>query len=581
MCGVVGLVGDGGSTASLRAAMAALSHRGPDDEGEFVDPAARVWLGHRRLSILDLSSAGRQPMSDPSGRYQLVFNGEIYNYVELRAALRGYDFRTGTDSEVLLAAFTKWGAGCLDRLIGMFTFLVWDRTDNSLFVARDRFGVKPCYYSELPGGGLAVASEIKALHAAGAARRPDTTAWASYLTFGTHDTGSRTFWSGVQRLEAGHFLMWKNDAATITRWYDLAEAVGDDFDERTDVEVATEYTALLEESIALRFRADVPVGINLSGGLDSSALLAGVHAVQGEDSDVRAFTFITGDDRYDELPWVEQMLAQTAHPSTVACLSVDEVPALAESVQASQDEPFGGLPTLAYARLFEAAATAGVTVLLDGQGMDEQWAGYDYYRSLGSSPAPLIQGSSASPVRAECLAPEFRELARREDASPRLGDQLRNAQVRDIEVNKLPRALRFNDRVSMRVGRELREPFLDHRLVELAIRQPARRKIDEATGKVFLRGLVGTHLPARVVEAPKRPLQTPQREWLRGPLRAWATERAEDALASGWFDPAKMRAALSEYMSGVGDNSFFVWQWISVALAAQTPAPLTYEGASP
>jgi asparagine synthase (glutamine-hydrolysing) len=544
--------------------VASLSHRGPDGQGIHRDGDAA--LGHTRLSIIDLSDCGLQPMSDPSGRWWIAFNGEIYNYLELRSAL-SWDFRTHTDTEVLLAAYATWGPACLERLLGMFAFLIWDSQERRLFAARDRFGVKPLYLHE-SDGTLRVASEIKALHAAGVPARPDVVAWASYLSHGLHDHSEGTFWESVRALPGGCFLTWQGGKTSVSRWYDLAGRIDPEPDRRTDGEVREEYRALLEESVRLRFRSDVPVGINLSGGLDSSTLLGLVQQVQGPESDIQAFTFVTGDPDYDELPWVEQMLARTRHPLVVCSLSPEEVPALAESVARSEDEPFGGLPTLAYARLFERAREAGVIVLLDGQGMDEQWAGYDYYRTVGDGTVSLIQGTQQRSVRPECLTPGMHALAERPELPTPFPDRLRNLQYRDIRYTKIPRALRFNDRISMRSSTELREPFLDHRLVELALRQPDERKIRDGQQKWMLRSLVGELLPKGVVEAPKRPLQTPQREWLRGPLREWATGQIERALESGWLDADAVRREWRAYCAGEGDNSFFVWQWISLGLLA-------------
>ena len=220
-----------------------------------------------------------------------------------------------------------------------------------------------------------------------------------------------------------------------------------------------------------------------------------------------AFTFVTGDPQYDELPWVEEMLRHTHH-SLVACsLNAAQVPDLAEEIQHFQDEPFGGIPTLAYAKVFEAARSRDIIVLLDGQGMDEQWAGYDYYRSAGVGDATIIQGSHEKPTRPGCLQPEFSALARVITPEQPYPDRLRNLQYRDAFYTKIPRALRFNDRISMRASTELREPFLDHRLFELAFRQPEARKINAETGKVFLRKIISPYMPANVSLAPKRALQ--------------------------------------------------------------------------
>jgi asparagine synthase (glutamine-hydrolysing) len=552
--------------------MAALPHRGPDDTGFYLDPGGNAALGHNRLSILDLSAAGHQPMSDPTGKLQLVFNGEIYNYLELRAQLPDYPYQSRTDTEVFLAAYQRWGEACLEHFIGMFAFILWDEAKQQLFAGRDRFGIKPLYYHAAPNGSLLLASEIKALQAAGAGREPDEASWATYLAEGLYDHSELTFWSGIRSLQPGCKLTWCSGILTVGRWYDLAEKVSEQ-DPRPEETVMQEYSALLRQSVEFRFRSDVPVGINLSGGLDSSVLLSLVQQIQGAESDVKAFTFVTGDPAYDETPWVGQMLAQTKHPSVLCRLAANDVPRLAESVQYHQDEPFGGIPTLAYARLFEEARARGVIVLLDGNGMDEQWAGYDYYQSaLQGKAAGLVQGTQQKPVRPECLLPEFASLASEASFPSSSADVLRDLQIRDIVHTKIPRATRFNDRISMRVSTELREPFLDHRLVELALRQPKERKIRGSTRKALLRKLATRLAPAGLVEAPKRALQTPQREWLRGPLAEWAGDQIEMALRTRggtWLDEKKVCSSWQAYLRGESDNSFYVWQWISIGLLAR------------
>ncbi len=572
MCGIAGIFGNGWPVERLEAMVAAQRHRGPDATGVYMAPTGQAGLGHNRLSIIDLSLAGRQPMADYRGRRWIVFNGEIYNYLELRSELDDYPYATRTDTEVVLAAYNRWGGTCLDHFVGMFAFLIWDEDEQRLFGARDRFGVKPFNYVAEPGGTLLIASEIGALHAAGVGTRPDPVMWATYFVHGLHDHSARTCWEGVRSLPPGHSLSWGDGRLSVRCWYDLAEQSGVEWDERPAAVVEEEYLELLRSSVRLRFRSDVPVGINLSGGLDSSLLLGLVQAVQGAESDVKAFTFVTGDPRYDELPWVEQMLATTRHPSVACQLCAEEVPRLAASVQRHELEPFGGLPTLAYARLFEEARAAGVVVLLDGQGMDEQWAGYDYYRAAAPGPAASLQGTRESSVRPECLTPEFRALAQPLAYACPFPDALRNLQYRDARYSKIPRALRFNDRVSMRASTELREPFLDHRLFELALRQRASSKIAQGTGKWLLRTIAARLLPNGVVEAPKRPVQTPQREWLRDALSGWADgciERALDAGGGRWLIPSAVRRAWQDYRGGAGDNSFFVWQWISLGLAGE------------
>jgi asparagine synthase (glutamine-hydrolysing) len=570
MCGIAGAVGTEWDAAQLEAMVRSQWHRGPDDSAVYRDPSGQAGLGHNRLSIIDLSPAGRQPMCSLDKRYWIVFNGEIYNYIELRSQLAPYHFRSCTDTEVILAAYERWGAACLDRFIGMFAFLIWDEVERRLFAARDRFGVKPLCYAETRGGGLLLASEPGALRAAGVPLEPDEVAWATYLARGLTDYSDRTFWKPIRSLPAGHKLTWEGGRTHIACWYDLADRVGPGWDDRPLESVEEEYLELLKNSVKLRFRADVPVGINLSGGLDSSTLLGLVQAVHGPESDVKAFTFITGDPRYDELPWVEQILARTKHPSVICRITPEAVPDLAAAAQRHQDAPFGGLPTLAYGHLFARAHAEGVIVLLDGQGMDEQWAGYDYYTTTGSNRATgIIQGTRESALKPACLTAEFRTLAEALEVPDVFSDHLRQLQYRDVKFTKIPRALRFNDRVSMQHSTELREPFLDHRLFELALRQPTERKLQGDTRKWLLRDLTRRLLPAGVVEAPKRPLQTPQREWLRERLREWAEDNiamALEVVGGAWLEPRAVREAWQRYLNGESDNSFYVWQWINLGL---------------
>lgn len=383
MCGISGIIGPDWQASQLEAMVEAQHHRGPDARGYFVEENV-AGLGHNRLSIIDLSEAGNQPMHSADGQLVMVFNGEVYNYLELKAQLEHrYVFRTQTDSEVVLAAYQEWGAACLDKFIGMFSFAIWHRKEKKLFAARDRFGVKPFHYS-VNTGRFYFASEIKALWAAGLPKRPNEPVWASYLTYGTYGMPNETFWVGVHQLPGGHFLEWKGDKITTVRWYDFENRLPS-LPELSEQDAADQWLALARESIRLRFRADVPVGFNLSGGLDSSLLLGLVHQAYANNSGIKAFHFYTGDERYDELPWVRDMIAQTSFPLQTVRLEVEQVPQLAQQVAIHQDEPYGGIPTLAYSLIFQEARKKGTLVLLDGQGVDEALAGYDYYRQIGNN----------------------------------------------------------------------------------------------------------------------------------------------------------------------------------------------------
>ncbi len=575
MCGIaVILTKKRREEAPIEAMVRSLEHRGPDHL-DTVNAGNQIALGHTRLKILDLSDRANQPVYSPDGRYVMVFNGEVYNYIELREQLIGYDFKTSSDTEVVLAAYIRWGKAALDKFNGMFSFVVWDTKAKTLFAARDRFGVKPLFYA-FHQGDLYIASEIKALFEAGVPRRENEAVWAEYLCFGTYPDPDRSFWEGIQPLAGGHYMVADTEHFGVERWYDFVQGVNTvKAYDWTDEQWQEQYEALLDETVRLRFRSDVPVGINLSGGLDSGLLLGLIKRQNRDIGGLDAFTFISGDARYDELPWVEQMISHTQCRLTPVALTPEDIPGLAIEVQRAQDEPFGGFPTLAYSNLFRRAHQKGITVILDGQGLDEQWAGYSYYRNIDPSKFHIgpVQGSISSPVRPSVLKEDFRKMAQPRTFPRPFGDALRDLQYRDIFYTKIPRALRFNDRISMMYSTELREPFLDYRMVEMGVAAPDRLKIREGEQKWLLRR-IGEHIiPKGVAQAPKRPVQTPQREWLKGALKGWAEEMIEVALegfGGTWLDPALLQAEWRAYQNKEMDNSFFIWQWINIGLWLKT-----------
>lgn len=561
MCGIAGIIGVGAKKASIDAMLAAQAHRGPDAQKTHLDEG--VALGHNRLSIIDLSSAADQPFYSQDGRYTLVFNGEIYNYLELKRILEdSYNFQTQSDTEVLLAAFLHWGNDCLAHLNGMFSFAIWDSQEERLFAARDRFGVKPFYYHKAEDG-FYFASEIKSLFAAGISKIPNEVVWASYFAYGSYGMPNETFWQDVNQLPGGHFLELSDDKLQIHQWYDFVKEV-QKYDLKLSFEaVKMRYLQLLDSSIKLRFRADVPLGFNVSGGLDSSALLALVNRTANGEN-INAYTFYTGDDRYDELPWVKDLIAHTKNPLHTVLFEAKDVAEAAASMSALQDEPFGGVPTLAYAAIFKEAVSQGVKVLLDGQGMDEQWAGYDYYAQKQSQ--STIQGVTSSPFKKGVLSKTFLAKAKKPVYPKPFEDRVLNLQYRDLFYTKIPRALRFNDRVSMAASTELREPFLDYRLVEFAFAQPLEYKIKDGVQKYLLRDLVSEHLSNNISLAPKRPLQTPMREWLGNELAPWVQEALIALKSHSWFDEKALQVAFEKYKAGEQDSSFHIWQWVNTSL---------------
>jgi asparagine synthetase B (glutamine-hydrolysing) len=706
MCGIAGIIGDY-NEIQLDAMLVSQHHRGPDATGKYFD-AKFAGLGHNRLAIIDLSPKSNQPFIDNSERYVIVFNGEIYNYIELKEDLQNqYDFKTESDTEVLLAAFIIYGKSCLAKLNGMFAFAIWDNQEKKLFAARDRFGVKPFYYS-LFQNTFYFSSEIKAIHAAGIPKVTDEKVWASYFAFGSYGMPNETFWEEIAQLPGGYFLeffgcqselslprasrgvddqscsialrqaqcdkvqtecqselslprasrgvedqscsialrqaqcdkvqtKYQSESSlprasrgvedqscsmalrqaqcdkvqtechsepfeelprasrgggaevfsdrknlTIERWYCFEEEVTKQPKNLTFEQAKQHYLGLLKDSIKLRFRADVPVGFNISGGLDSSVLLALVNFQENDNSNLRchselveehikdqhsainAYTFYTNNSDYDELPWVEQMIGKTHNPLTKVLLQGDEIPELAKKMAWQQDEPYGGIPTLAYGKIFEQARKDGVLVLLDGQGMDEQWAGYDYYTQENEA---TIQGVLESPYKINMLSDSFLAKGVKPIYPKPFDDSILNKQYRDLFYTKIPRALRFNDRISMMYSTELREPFLDYRLVEFAFSLPLDFKIRNGQTKFMLREIASEYLSADLVFAPKRALQTPQREWLATDLKQWVNQQfvgVENSSASGWFNIDELQKELKLYFEANTQSSFHIWQCISL-----------------
>ena len=567
MCGIAGIIGEIHTDRKemVSAMLSSIKHRGPDASAVQLI-SNNVALGHNRLSIIDLSVAANQPFASGDGRYTIVFNGEIYNYLELRKILISeFHFRTHSDTEVLLAAYSKWGASCLDQLIGMFSFAIWDDQEKIFFAARDRFGVKPFYYSDNSNNVFLFASEIKALWSAGVPRIRNEKVWSSFFVHASYGMPEETFWSGINQLPGGHYLLWRDGKKIIKKWYsftDRIEEILPQWREASENEISERYFELLRESIHLRFRSDVPVGFNVSGGLDSSLLLSLIKESFPNNKFIEAFTFYTGNAAYDELPWVKDLMNTTTYPLHAVPLKSEEIPWLAQEMAILQDEPFGGFPTLAYSQLFKEARSMGTIVLLDGQGMDEAWAGYDYYQTGSVS---VIQGVKGSAVRPDVLDLDFRNLAEEIVYPEPFQDRLLNLQYRDLFYTKLPRALRFNDRASMKYSTELREPFLDHRLVEMAFALPIKWKIksDTGTGKYMLRKMASQLMPDTIRLAPKRPLQTPQREWLAHELRDWATEKIRIFSNSDGVDKTALLMEWDSYLNYGSDNSFYIWQWIN------------------
>ena len=560
MCGIAGIIGQKANKLNISRMLETQKHRGPDFMDYYCDETV-VAFGHNRLSIIDLSSNANQPFYSDCGTYILVFNGEIYNYIELKRELQTkYLFKTQSDTEVLLNAYIEWGEHCLDKFNGMFAFAIWNKKEQTLFAARDRFGVKPFYY-HFDNSNFYFASEINTLFATEIPKVAHDKVWLNFFSEGSYGLPNETFWHGIEQLPGGHFLTLKDNSLQLKKWYHFEDSISllqNQFDKNEEEYI----THLLLKSINLRFRADVPVGFNLSGGLDSSMLLALIDQQDIDKSAVEAFTFVTNDARYDEITWVKAMLENRPFHLTICSLSAFEIRELSLKMALHQAEPYGGIPTIAYSKIFQTASQKGVKVLLDGQGSDEAWAGYDYYLHNNQN---TIQGVSKSPFRTNVLDNDFTNEYHKTSYPKPFEDDLLNLQYRDLFYTKIPRALRFNDRVSMMYGTELREPFLDYELVEYVFSRPIDFKIKDGVQKWMLRKIAEKFLQKDLVLAPKRPLQTPQREWLTEDLKDWVVAEVEPLKNHHWFNAKSLQSELDLFFKGDNQSSFHIWQWINAA----------------
>jgi asparagine synthase (glutamine-hydrolysing) len=578
-------------------------------------------LGSRRLAILDLSSGGHQPMLDEPNGLAVTFNGEIYNYLELAAELAGAGFRfqSRTDTEVLLKSYARWGEGCLAHLNGMFAFAIWDQRRQELFAARDRFGEKPFYYYlEEDRELLAFGSEIKALVAGRLfTPRPDRGAVYSFLMNHGSDSGFETMFEKVMALPMAHALKysWRKRSLKTWRYWDLEEDRKIRFS--NDGQYGRRFLELLGDSVRLRLRSDVRVGSSLSGGLDSSTIV-GLVAQSRPEGGQETFSARFSDPALDEGPYIERMAAWAEVKNHPTYPSPKNFLKEIDKLTWQQDEPFYGSSVYAQWCVMRLARDCGVTVLLDGQGGDEVLAGYHSYFSAslihlfrqfrflaaanvfrryasihGKAQLPLILLGLVPPKLRDSVKNAWRPLAiekeferhwRRPAPYPRkkFRHPLHQSLYDTITRGSLPHLLRYADRNSMAFSREIRLPFLDHRLVEYLFAIPAEQKLNGVTTKIVLRNAMSGILPEEIRKRKdKLGYAPPEILWLRGPLREWA----EDILLSTplrqreWVDQRVLGLLWKRFNDGEGALHSQIWRWLSLevwmrnCLAAKGAAP--------
>jgi asparagine synthase (glutamine-hydrolysing) len=604
MCGIAGIVGSGAEKTGFRlqSMLESIDHRGPDDSGVFIQN--EIAIGHKRLSILDQSKAGHNPFFSNDSKYVIVYNGEVYNYLELRKELKDkYSFKTNTDTEVVLAAYIVWGSNCVEKFIGMFSFVIWDSVNHQVFGSRDRFGIKPFFYS-FSEGLFFFSSEIKSLLSAKIPKKPNFSIINEYLQYGLYDHCSESFFDGIYKLLPGNSFILKKGKLRVYQYWNLEDFESDE--NYTESYIEDTVMDILSESVNIALRSDVNIGVNLSGGLDSSCLLNLINNNWDNDYNLSCFTQDYKDQRFSERFWVEQIAKDNDKSVYFSQMSPQDFKNVNERLMWYQDEPYAGVPVAGYIGMYQQTKRQDVTVLLDGNGMDEAFGGYKqhnisflkdlknnndkdfqiymeaYLSEWGGSKEQLLpllnqkqQGAIKSRdgttgIHPNLLAKDFTKKFSNGPTKPRakLRSNLKNEMFQDATFSKIPRALRFNDRVSMAFSKELRVPFLDHRLFEFTFSLNNKLLYSQKRPKGIIRKIFSKHLPADIINASKRSIQTPQSEWLNNDLRPWVDDilNSKSFKDCGIFDVEKTRSHYSELKGKELNNSFYIWQIVNLEL---------------
>ena len=635
MCGIAGYIDLSASTGTealdqhARAMAGAMEHRGPDDQGAWTDGEAGIALAQARLSIIDLSAAGHQPMVSASGRYVIVYNGEVYNAPELKRELEGSDavnWRGHSDTEVIVEGCARWGVkATVEKLLGMFAFALWDRETRTLSIARDRFGIKPLYWGKV-GGKLLFGSELKALMALGGwTREIDRDALASYLRF-NYVPAPHSIFRGINKLQPGHVLTWVGGETKLEPFWSLRDVAKRGLADPLDIgdgEAIDTLDGLVRDAVRRRMVADVPVGAFLSGGIDSSAVVAAMQAESqaANSGPVHTYSIGMGEPGYNEAEHAKAIAKHLGTEHTELYVTPDDARAVIPALPTFYDEPFADssqIPTFLVSQL----ARRSVTVALSGDGGDELFCGYNRYfwgdrlwRRTGALPG-FFKGAMAGVIRS--LSPDQwdalgrilpanvrprllgikahkaadvlslrdqAELFRRlvsvwDDPSmvvpgarephnalwdATLSDDVQpfqeRMQVLDGLTYLVDDILTKVDRASMAVSLEARVPLLDHRIAEFAYRLPRHMRVRDGQGKWILRQVLARYVPRELFERPKMGFGIPVGQWLAGPLRDWVEDLLDPTKLEqdGLLNAAPIRAAWDAHLSGRTNNEVQLW----------------------
>jgi asparagine synthase (glutamine-hydrolysing) len=596
MCGISGF--NWGDAGLIERMNKSLAHRGPDDQGIYVDE--RLSLGHRRLSIIDLSAAGRQPMSNEDGSIWIVFNGEIYNFCELRKDLEsfGHIFRSNSDTEVIIHAYEEWGYNCVERFNGMWGFAIYDKDKELIFLSRDRFGVKPLYYY-FDNKLIIFSSEINGILQHEIRRAPNDRTLYEYMAFDLVDHSRETFFKGIYSLMPGESLIYDlvNGSMDLKRWYRLEVKIKALPTSRKD-NLSERVRDLFMDGVRYRLVADVPVGSCLSGGIDSSSIVCAMRRLAGASS-IKTFSLVFPGEPIDESAYIDEVASNTNVESYRTTLTLENVMEDLKDLIRSQGEPFGSLSIYGQYKIMQLAHQNGMKVLLDGQGGDELFAGYTKYRDCYLMDClrslrlrEFVRHLNAGFLRFLAIGMLGRtgltrrllvHLVKRKtgflqnfydgDLDSLLfewGSDLNHHLQKEITTYSIPHLLRYEDRNSMRWSIESRLPFMDYRLVELAASLPSHQKIKEGETKHILRKAMEGLVPKRILERrDKIGFATPDELWFREPSFVELMSSildSEEFRSRPYWKYAAVKRLFEDHLQRKRDNSRQIWRIVNTEL---------------
>ena len=538
-------------------------HRGPDSFGEYYNHNKFLYMAHNRLNIIDLTNNSNQPLKSHCGRFIMIFNGEIYNYQELKEMLSKdkKNWKSSGDGEVLLELWSRWQDGCLNLLNGMFSFIVYDKFLEKVSCVRDRYGIKPMYYMK-DGDIYVFASDIRTLISTKKDLKPNLSSVDKYLRYGMNDDNENTFFEGIFRVKPGHLTEISLNTLEFKelKWYNLNDNLYNIKGNRASL--IRNLDELLENAVHLYTISDVDFGINLSGGVDST-LLYTYMSNQTESFDAYTLDF----DGYSERQWINKYF-EKGRLNVINNTEFNTIGWFTETMQ-YQSEPYGGVMVLAYNNLYNEAKAKNTKVMLDGNGVDEVFLGYPKYQKFLSLEERDFKNDSidgSNPVYEDAIL-----LNKFKDNELTVSHRnVRECGVQDLLRNKLPRGLRYFDNVSMKYSIELRSPFLDHRLVHLGCSLDSNLLIDKSNTKLIIRELLEKRLSNHKISyAKKRSVQSPQREWVGGQMGKLMmdTFKSRSFNERGWIDPRLAVEQLEGFAASTdkaGLNANPLWQWLSL-----------------